>query len=448
MKIVKRTFLSVVLLILCLSVSSCSINQTKKTYNKQMQLFSDGLLPVANAEDKWGFINKKGQTKIAFAYDDARAFHDGRAIVEQDDEYFLINKKGRKVTSSYDKLKYDEETGLYIYKDDNDKYGLINKNDKKIVDAEYDDIDYFSEGLAIVEKNNIYGFINKKGKMVIDLKYSDAQAFNCGLAPVQSASGKWGYVNQKGKVVVECIYDYANAFENDLASYARKDSTTNKITRFVINSKGKILFEENDKQKLDYLYGGYYSVGNQDTKQITVYNQKNHPILSFDDSYYLELSYINLGIIVTSNEDHFVIYNTSGKMLFDLNDHHELNYKTMNFSFIDFYDQKIYFYVKNEEERNSYYIKGSKLRKLPFLGIVQFAYKKYYVVQNEASLLGVIDNKGKLIIDYDEYEGIIISSDGFIIMLVDGKFTIATLKGQVIASDLEYLESPSYSELL
>ncbi|EGK8009230.1 WG repeat-containing protein [Campylobacter lari] len=40
-----------------------------------------------------------------------------------------------------------------------------------VIEAKYDDIWYFSEGLARVELNGKYGFVDKQGNLVIETEY-------------------------------------------------------------------------------------------------------------------------------------------------------------------------------------------------------------------------------------------------------------------------------------
>ena len=49
----------------------------------------------------------------------------------------------------------------------NDKWGFIDKTGKEIASCIYDDVSYFSEGLACVRKNDKFGFVDKTGKEVI-----------------------------------------------------------------------------------------------------------------------------------------------------------------------------------------------------------------------------------------------------------------------------------------
>ncbi len=46
---------------------------------------------------KYGFVNKNGKVVIPLKYDDADTFEDGKAEVAIGDDYFYINKQGKKV---------------------------------------------------------------------------------------------------------------------------------------------------------------------------------------------------------------------------------------------------------------------------------------------------------------------------------------------------------------
>lgn len=83
--------------------------------------------------------------------------------------------------------------------------GTAPAEEKKL--DKYDDVWGFSEGLAVVMKedkndNVKYGYIDKKGKEVIELKYDDAGSFSEGIAPVRK-DGKWCYIDKTGKIVLE-----------------------------------------------------------------------------------------------------------------------------------------------------------------------------------------------------------------------------------------------------
>ena len=73
------------------ALTSCKKNTYESNY--KFELFTDGIGFAMNAEKKYGYINEDFEVVIDFIYDDASAFYDGVALVELDDEFFLINTK-------------------------------------------------------------------------------------------------------------------------------------------------------------------------------------------------------------------------------------------------------------------------------------------------------------------------------------------------------------------
>ncbi|WP_103585714.1 WG repeat-containing protein [Campylobacter concisus] len=62
---------------------------------------------------------------------------------------------------------------------------------------EFDDVCYFYEGFATVQKDGKWGYINTKGEQIVEYEFNDARDFYEGFAPVQK-DGEWGYINTKG----------------------------------------------------------------------------------------------------------------------------------------------------------------------------------------------------------------------------------------------------------
>lgn len=63
------------------------------TYRDAMP-FSDGLAVVQNDAGKWGAIDRNGQVRIAFDYDDLASFEDGYALGRKVDNYYAVSLMG------------------------------------------------------------------------------------------------------------------------------------------------------------------------------------------------------------------------------------------------------------------------------------------------------------------------------------------------------------------
>ena len=93
--------------------------------------FNEGFAAVLK-DDRWGYINTKGEQIIECKFDDAGNFSEGFAVVFKDGKCGYINTKG-----------------------------------EQIVECKFDGVRDFHEGFAAVEKDGKWGYINTKGYPVI-----------------------------------------------------------------------------------------------------------------------------------------------------------------------------------------------------------------------------------------------------------------------------------------
>ena len=90
------------------------------------------------------------------------------------------------------------------------------KGSKTVIEAKFDNVMPFKEGVARVKLNGKFGYIDESGKTLIEPKYEEAGRFSGGLAPVKLGE-KFGFVDQTGKVVLEAKYESANEFTEGYA---------------------------------------------------------------------------------------------------------------------------------------------------------------------------------------------------------------------------------------
>jgi hypothetical protein len=163
-------------------------------------------------DDKWGYIDATGTTKIPFKYEEVSYFNEGLAPVKL-----------------------------------NGKWGYINKTGATVIPFKYDYAVNFFDGLAQVELAGKVGFINKTGVAIVPIKYdkqTDANYKDCiHCGPLYSfqdgkatvvLDGKCGNVDAKG--------NYTPCKEEDL------ETTT--ITG-TVNGKGGIWVKGNCQTNRD-----------------------------------------------------------------------------------------------------------------------------------------------------------------------------------------------------
>lgn len=158
--------------------------------------YSEGVIAVENLNEKWGYIDIKGNTVIPFIYDEAGNFSEGLAAVYKISGYAYhslwgkvsiskcgyINHKGDVVIP----FKFPEGGGSILSSEFHnglavqgisknkpiaEKFGYINKKGEWAILPLYDSAEEFNKGVAIIERNDLYGWINTKGEEIVPCKY-------------------------------------------------------------------------------------------------------------------------------------------------------------------------------------------------------------------------------------------------------------------------------------
>ncbi len=228
--------------------------------------FSEGLAKI-KMNDKYGFINTKGEIVIEAKYESASNFSEGLAVVGIPDT--------EKESTQYSKPQ---------------KYGYIDKDGNVVIEPQYEGCSDFKDGKATVKKGIKDAFIDKTGKQLTDFIYthglgssSNQQMLGGGLAVVSASDvgiktgwytiidtnndykpivnesfgdvgtlssgliavkqadstnkGKYGYIDTKGNLVIDYQYDTAYTFINEMAM-VEKDGKVG-----LINSKGEVIVD-------------------------------------------------------------------------------------------------------------------------------------------------------------------------------------------------------------
>jgi len=241
--------------------------------------FSEGLACVQK-NGKCGFIDKNGKEAIPFIYYDMSAesedvavstcFKNGMVVLRinegedsaykmnGEDKFGAIDKTGKVVISfRYNDLKQTKNSNLFIYSI-NEKYGIIDKNEKEIVPCIYDWItEYESGGNGFrASLNGKEGILdNKTGKEIIPFKY-DAVRYTDGFYIVSkgdnySRNSKKGLFDQTGKEILPLIFDDISEFSDGLAKakWNGQDGFIDKDGYFIGKGLVKKLVEQNNEKK-------------------------------------------------------------------------------------------------------------------------------------------------------------------------------------------------------
>lgn len=182
----------------------------------EVRKFSEEMAAV-KIDNKWGFINNRGEEVIKVEYDAVSDFEEGFARVKLNGNWGYINKKGEVVIP----IKYSSalpiREGLAGVRDFPVKAGgYLDTSGNEVIPFKYDSYSIFSGGLAHVSLSGKHGFINRFGETIIPFKYDNAWYFSENMAPVKM-NGKWGAIDRSGTEIIYPQYDDVS-YERDKAN--------------------------------------------------------------------------------------------------------------------------------------------------------------------------------------------------------------------------------------
>jgi WG containing repeat len=172
-----------------------------------------------------------------------------------------------------------------------DKWGFVNANKTIIISATYDDVKWFTEGMAAVKLGSKWGYINTAGKMLIPAKFTVAKSFRKGYIPLTNKvegdtilfagastveSGYEGCINIKGERLAKC------------PAIAENVMVSNRIPMETV-VKEKVYSISNSNGLFDKIVDDYKIAGNEETFYVAqkgglfgVFNSKFEAIIPFE----------------------------------------------------------------------------------------------------------------------------------------------------------------------
>lgn len=102
------------------------------------------------------------------------------------------------------------------------KWGYIDSTGREITPLQFSSAADFFGGFARVELDGKWGLIDKSGKLVVPAKYEQVRNFYEHRAAVRSKDG-WGFCDQHGDEVVPCRYKNVDNFQNAFSRVCRDE---------------------------------------------------------------------------------------------------------------------------------------------------------------------------------------------------------------------------------
>src|SRR5690606_38817005 len=137
---------------------------------------SDGMVSV-KINNKWGFVNTDEDLKVQPYYDQVWPFVEGTAIVFSKGKYNLVNKEGRELHTTLDKLKVTTSGKNLVGRDG--KVALADIHGKELFAVKYNLIEEVIVEYIIVNWRGLYGVNDENNNIVIPITFHDNQYDPC-----------------------------------------------------------------------------------------------------------------------------------------------------------------------------------------------------------------------------------------------------------------------------
>lgn len=137
----------------------------------QVRPFSNDVAVVL-LNGKWGIINKSEGWVAQPYYEYISAFKNGVAIIKEQGIYYLIHASGKILTPEGYSSIIPTKGGNYVLVKNN-LNGIANANGKEIISPRYQSIVELTPNLFKVKENNLIGVIDASRKIILHIKYSE-----------------------------------------------------------------------------------------------------------------------------------------------------------------------------------------------------------------------------------------------------------------------------------
>lgn len=403
--------------------------------------FHAGLASVRK-DNKWGFINKRGDIIIECIYDKVTAFLHGYSIFTDENGYGIISDNGKIIFPSQGKkiIRYDKNAKLIVFETQKSRYGLMDL-ESNVFDIETENIPYFYEDRAVIKINRLYGHINTKCEITTPCKYEFACNFHNGHAFVGFneiyddddatvvEEEKVGCVDLNGIIIINT--EYCKLVEKEVGIIVGKkivrehtDCRTGELYKDygydLINSKGNVVVSSYEDifvkdgvaeicqgYKKDYMVKYYY--------------------MTIDGRYveYMPIEKLNNGYIIIKKDGKYGMYGENRYIIPCEN----IKYKCLDDIIVVQNDEYMY---------GAYKIDGSLILKCEYNFIEEYVPGLLEVKRRPCWLegygpytYGIMKHDGEWLLPF-EYAGLIYSEGYYIIRHNRGKEGIVDEQGNII----------------
>lgn len=197
------------------------------SFGGSVGLYNSAQVAVAYRNGKYGLVNSDGEVVLKFSYD-AISNYDNENLfkITYNHRCGLANSDGEIICDViYNEIRYETEGEIYLSTDD--KVGLCDVYGNIIIPAEYDDITYCGNLVAMVKTNKKWRVLDCKTGHLSYEYYDEVYEITTGIQSDNdmikgyyvNRNSKWGCVDSFGNIVIDLKYDALDKF--DLKGRAR-----------------------------------------------------------------------------------------------------------------------------------------------------------------------------------------------------------------------------------
>lgn len=403
---------------------------TKPIYDEISSInYKEGTFLVKQNEQE-GIINMKGKTIIKCEYEsvtsdnyyneDQNNEKAGFIVSKKTDDgyrYGYINYRGSKIvkpifTQLERVTEISDDKNIYFIAFKDGQAGLL-KNNKEIVNYEYEDIQYnVLSDVFIIQRNGKYGANTREGKTILYPEYSSV--YTGGI-----------YINAVKDNVIEVFDLQGNKIETDINSKIKTENSNYYITidknniYKVVDANENVIIN-NDYNYIEYLPGDYFIVARDSKNGVVDINGKSVIELKYDS-----ISRINeTNILQAETNKSIELYNLNMKKITTMS----------NATIKEVKDDKEYILLFSENDfkyldKDGNILKAQELFKENNL-FAKNVNGKWGFVDKNGNLK--VQNKYEVVTDFNKY--------GFAGIKKDGKWGVIDQEGHIVQEPIYELK--------
>ena len=258
--------------------------------------FSSNLAPVRE-DNLFGYINTSGKFIIPSKYDFALPFIDNLAKVYIKGKPFFIDKSGN-IIFQHDFIEFHtfEGRNVTFALAKNEKYAVVNRSGEVLIEPIFEKVSHYTNGLAVVkmpsddESSMFYGVLDAEGQYLVDFgEYDKIEPYVNGYAKVWIYDDSYleremqGVIDENGELIFT-VTDKDWSFSNLRGDFTEGVAIIDLMERNVEKNDLGII----QKPRMGIINeAGELILEGEDIKEITYFNYNRAFVRKGDNKWYL-----------------------------------------------------------------------------------------------------------------------------------------------------------------